>query len=221
MLIEITNSSPMWSPNCTLLLLILKSANSFIWTAPPNGLRHYGCLCTPAQGIKPHVVYPNKLHRAHQTSFFAATNPTGQGIWILSTRLLRRTLSSTGASDLAHQPRSSLLNNPLSLIPFGSSSCRVNMFSILIGYMISARCHNLWDPKWYLQPRERGIVSTSTRCDTILVFPISIRREMIGCTTEASSNVTFCSRQTSCFLDLIICSLSSLLCIPKTPTYSH
>jgi len=63
-----------WSPNCSLLLLILENPDSFIRVATLNWL--FTTIYVPfAQGIKPLVVHSNEFHRAQPTFFFCSNKP--------------------------------------------------------------------------------------------------------------------------------------------------
>jgi len=55
--------------------------NSFMRAAPPNSCAITAAYVPSAEGIKPLLVYPNELHRAQPTLFFATPNPTYRVIW--------------------------------------------------------------------------------------------------------------------------------------------
>jgi len=135
----------------------------------------------------------------------AAMNPTGWVTWISSSLSSRRIM----VFNLSWS--SSPIWDPCFFITYfcgfflvllaaiNSIILFFNMFSIQIGYMIYTWCHIRWNLKYYWTNWRMWVASSSTRCDTILVFMISSCWEL-GINIKASSNVTYLHNTNFLFL---------------------
>ena len=142
-------------------------------------------------GINPHIVHPNELHRAKPTKIeYAATNPTDWVIWISLPILSRRTttfnlsLSSSRIWDSCFFTHFRGFN----LVSFDATNSTCSVSVRAIWYLPSVTSSEISTD---IEPTgDDGVTSISTHCDTSFVVNLSTYREMVDFKNDVSSNMT-------------------------------